>query len=111
MSLSILTFIIILFLIILAYLYHDQTYGSYKNPEYFQYIFRGNKRNPPTAIDYLEVDDENKLLITPSTSTAECTELCRTTPDCNGFNYALQQCTLYKDIEYTRPENVFYRSW
>lgn len=76
--------------------------------EKFQYIYENDKIK---AVPHIKIRKENIMLEVPTINTYECRELCRTTPDCRGYNYALNECTLYKNIKYEKPEYNFYRYW
>jgi hypothetical protein len=64
------------------------------------------------AVEYLGTNNKNNnLLKTDVTDYDACFELCRTTPDCDGFNYSQEKCTLYRKIDDISPKIFLYRDW
>jgi len=80
-------FIILIIIIILLFF----------NIENFQSI-RTDRLHGYNEVDYIPVKERNKILTIPVINYDSCREICSTTPDCDGFNYALNNCTLYKNL-------------
>lgn len=77
--------------------------------EHFQYIITDDK-SVITPIEYVFTQKKDVIIKTPITDYDSCAELCRQTPNCKGFNYALNDCTLYRKLD-KPPRNGFYRNW
>lgn len=67
-------------------------YKNYKI-EKFQYIVKSHKVYP---VEYIPTKKENKILTTETKAVSCCVNLCKETPRCNGINFFLNECTLYK---------------
>jgi hypothetical protein len=85
-------------------------YASKKNiKEKFQYIM--TKDLKPKAVEFIPTDKSNILLDVDVLNYDECFELCRTTPDCDGFNYFQETCSLYGNLKDFKPSIAYYAYW
>lgn len=72
------------------------------NIEPFQFLKENNNFKP---IIHINVNKKNVIVSLSTVDYNRCEELCRTTPNCNGFNYALNECTLYRNLKYVSFEH------
>lgn len=91
------TIIIILIVIIICLLF---VYMNKK--EHFQYIYQDSKGDY-VPVDYVRTYKRNRMLQVPIPDERTCQVLCQQTPNCNGINFAIGQCTLYRDFKYEEP--------
>jgi hypothetical protein len=78
------------------------------NIESFQFLRQSdNTFKPVVHID--NIKKRNIIVSMQVTDYDRCAELCRTTPHCNALNYALNDCTLYRDINYIKIDHP--RRW
>lgn len=80
---------IIIIIIIIVIIY-------FKPYENFQSIRLDHDLYKP--IEFMPIKERNMILTIPVHDYDSCSRLCDTTPDCDGFNYALNNCTLYKHL-------------
>lgn len=61
-------------------------------------------------IDWIPtIRKRNKILTLPVLDYYSCQHLCETTPSCDGFNFALNECTLYNRLNNPIINNDKYR--
>lgn len=92
-----------------------------KKNEHFQYLMTEIKPKKEDvdkrtkfyakAVEYIPTTETNVLLDVDVLNYDECFELCRTTPDCDGFNYFLEKCKLYTGLKNFKPTVAYYRYW
>lgn len=83
-------YLLLLLLLIILYM-------NIPNNEHFQYIMYN------TPIDYIHVRDNNKIFKTRVADNLECDRMCSNIIGCQGYNHALNDCTLYKNLQYVAP--------
>ncbi len=74
--------------------------------ETFQFLKTDNGFQP---IIHVDVTKKNVIVSLPVADYTRCEDLCKTTPRCNAFNYALNECTLYRNIDYSTINHI--RRW
>jgi len=85
--------ILILALLVIYFLFTVAT-----STEGFQTFKVDNKY---LTFDYVPVKEKDKILSIPVLNYNECLYLCKTTPNCDGVNYALNNCTMYNYTPYS----------
>lgn len=100
--------IIIIIIIIIFATIIITTFNKNNNKiEPFQYILVGRTFKP---YEYAPVKKKNKIPTIQTPDSFVCGYLCSTTPGCTGYNYFLNECTMYRQKEY-HPYKSYYRYW
>ena len=105
----------ILFLIFVPIIYLIIVTLYFKKRENFQYVLEKHSRqnSPPLNItpldrrlidiDYIKPCFNNKLFRIRVSNEKECDRICRQIEGCQGYNHALNMCTLYKNLQSVEP--------
>jgi len=87
--------------------YDYQNYFSNKSPIFNKYskdsiisdeinIYNGYTNHNYNQVDYIPISKKNVIQTVPAIDHYSCQYICDFMPDCDGINYALNECTLYK---------------
>lgn len=77
-----------------------------KNPnrvEHFQYILQENGEYVP--IPYVRTYNKNIMVEVPIVDVYACQTLCDQTPNCSGYNFAIGNCAIYRNLDF-KPEKT-----
>lgn len=94
--------LLIMFLIISYFIFN-------KRIEKFQYLMTEDKSGI-IPIEFSFTESKDVIISTPIIDQTACETFCRQTPNCVGFNYALNNCSLYRKLV-KPPRNRFFRYW
>ena len=69
----------------------------FRKNDYFQSILKENGNF--NSVSYKPVFKKNEILTIPMTNVNFCQYICKNTPNCDGINYALNNCVLYRHFK------------